>query len=296
MKSIFKKSFLQEINYADWEGKELTVSVLREDLVHPYISGNKWRKLKYNSIDFKSSGKKTLLTFGGAFSNHLIATAAFSSENGINCIGIVRGEEIKNNYLDFIQSNGMKLHFISRSEYRNKNTKEFLTDIINVLIKKKLINDPDEVFILPEGGSNASAVLGASEIMDEIPESIDIIACACGTGATLAGISKKMRLHQKALGISVLKANGYFEKEVARLGGNLENIILNYDYHFGGYAKRNKILLDFCDDFKLKTHIPIEPVYTGKLFFAINDLIKKDYFKKGTRVTLIHTGGVFIFN
>lgn len=296
MKSIFKKSFLQEINYADWEGKELTVSVLREDLVHPYISGNKWRKLKYNSIDFKSSGKKTLLTFGGAFSNHLIATAAFSSENGINCIGIVRGEEIKNNYLDFIQSNGMKLHFISRSEYRNKNTKEFLTDIINVLIKKKLINDPDEVFILPEGGSNASAVLGASEIMDEIPESIDIIACACGTGATLAGISKKMRLHQKALGISVLKANGYFEKEVARLGGNLENIILNYDYHFGGYAKRNKILLDFCDDFKLKTHIPIEPVYTGKLFFAINDLIKNDYFKKGTRVTLIHTGGVFIFN
>ena len=287
---------MQEINYADWEGKELTVSVLREDLVHPYISGNKWRKLKYNSIDFKSSGKKTLLTFGGAFSNHLIATAAFSSENGINCIGIVRGEEIKNNYLNFIQSNGMKLHFISRSEYRNKNTKEFLTDIINVLIKKKLINDPDEVFILPEGGSNASAVLGASEIMDEIPESIDIIGCACGTGATLAGISKKMRLHQKVLGISVLKANGYFEKEVARLGGNLENIILNYDYHFGGYAKRNKILLDFCDDFKLKTHIPIEPVYTGKLFFAINDLIKNDYFKKGTRVTLIHTGGVFIFN
>ena len=296
MKSIFKKSFLQEINYADWEGKELTVSVLREDLVHPYISGNKWRKLKYNSIDFKNSGKKTLLTFGGAFSNHLIATAAFSSENGINCIGIVRGEEINNNYLNFIQSNGMKLHFISRSEYRNKNTKEFLTDIINVLIKKKLINDPDEVFILPEGGSNASAVLGASEIMDEIPESVDIIACACGTGATLAGISKKMLLHQKALGISVLKANGYFEKEVARLGGNLENIILNYDYHFGGYAKRNKILLDFCDDFKLKTHIPIEPVYTGKLFFAINDLIKNDYFKKGTRVTLIHTGGVFIFN
>ncbi len=295
MKSIFKKPFLEEINYSDWKDKKLTVSVLREDLVHPFISGNKWRKLKYNILDFKNSGKKTLLTFGGAFSNHLIATAAFSMENEINSIGIVRGEKVDNDYLNFIRKNGMKLHFVSRTDYRNKNTTEFVTNILNELIENKLLSDANDVFILPEGGSNASAVMGASEIMDEIRNDCNYIACACGTGATVAGISKKLFPHQKAIGISVLKAAGYFEKEIARLGGNLENIILNYNYHFGGYAKKNKILLDFCDDFILKTNIPIEPVYTGKLFYAIDDLIKNNYFEKGSKVTLIHTGGIFSF-
>lgn len=293
MKTLFKKPVLQEINYPNWLDRDLEVSVLREDLVHPYISGNKWRKLKYNIIDFYNSGKKTLLTFGGAFSNHLVATAAFSYENKINAIGIVRGENADNDYLNFVRKNGMKLHFISRKDYRNKNTKEFITNIQKELLEKNLINEHNDVFILPEGGSNASAVKGAGEIMDEIPDNCNYIACACGTGATITGISKKLLPHQKAIGISVLKANGYFEKEIARLGGDLKNIILNSDYHFGGYAKKNKLLLDFCDDFILKTNIPIEPVYTGKLFFAMDDLIKNNYFKKGDKVTLIHTGGVF---
>ncbi len=294
MKSHFKKPFLEVIYYPNWNKKELTVSVLREDLVHPYISGNKWRKLKYNIIDFNNSEKKTLLTFGGAFSNHLVATSAFSNENGINAIGIVRGENADNNYLNFIRKMGMKLHFISRQEYKTKNSEEFIKNILKELLGKKLINDFKEVFILPEGGSNSSAVKGAGEIMIDIPSEYNYIACACGTGATVAGISKKLLPHQKVIGIAVLKANGYFEKEIERLGGDLTNIILNYDYHFGGYAKKNNLLLDFCDDFILKTKIPIEPVYTGKLFYAINDLIKNDYFKKGSKVTLIHTGGVFL--
>ena len=156
-----------------------------------------------------------------------------------------------------------------------------------------LFKNRNDVFILPEGGSNAAAVAGAGEIMDEIPGSCNYIACACGTGATIAGISKKLLPHQKAIGISVLKANGYFEREIESLGGNLKNIILNYDYHFGGYAKKNKFLIDFCNHFVSETNIPIEPVYTGKLFYAIDDLIKNNYFEKGSKVTLIHTGGVF---
>ena len=293
VKTIFEKPVLQEINYPKWRDKNLAICVLREDLVHPFISGNKWRKLKYNIDDFYSSGKKYLLTFGGAYSNHLIATAAFAFENKINAIGIVRGEIVENDYMNFVRKNEMKLHFISREDYRNKTSQEFITGLLNKLVNHNIIDDANEVFILPEGGSNAFAVKGTREIMNDIPETCNYIACACGTGATIAGISKNLLPHQNVIGVAVLKANGYFEKEITRLNGDLKKIILNNDHHFGGYAKKNKSLLYFCNDFTLKTKIPLEPVYTGKLFYAIDDLIKKDYFKKGDKVTLIHTGGIF---
>ena len=289
----FKKPFLQEIQYQNWNDKGVDISVLREDLVHPFINGNKWRKLKYNLVDYRNSGKKVLLTFGGAFSNHLISTAAATKENGIKAIGIVRGENVNNYYLDFIRGCGMTLHFISRNQYRNKNNDDEVKAILDELAEKKLIADANEVFIIPEGGSNSAAVKGASEIMSEISHDCQIIACACGTGATIAGISQTLLPHQLAIGISTLKLKDYFEKEIENLGGINEKIIFNYDYHFGGYAKKNKSLIEFCKSFSLKTNIPIEPVYTGKLFFAIDDLIKNDYFKSGTKVTLIHTGGIF---
>ena len=295
MTTTFQKPFLEKVNYPNWNSDEISINVLREDLVHPYISGNKSRKLKYNIIDFKNSGKKTLVTFGGAFSNHLVATAASAKENHFDAIGIVRGEEVENIYLHFIKGTGMRLHFISRADYRMKSDAKIIVKILEDLLHKKWINNMDDVFILPEGGANQAAVKGASEIMNEIPEDCNLIACACGTGATIAGISKNLLPHQQAFGISILKVKNYFEKEIQRMGGSINKIIVNDEYHFGGYAKKNKILLDFCDDFTEKTQIPLEPVYTGKLFFAINDLIKKDYFKKGTKVTLIHTGGIFSF-
>jgi 1-aminocyclopropane-1-carboxylate deaminase len=295
MKSIFQNPALEIINYPPWEKTGIEVTVLREDLVHPFITGNKYRKLKYNLIDFKNSGKKIILSFGGAFSNHLVAVAASSYENGFKSIGIIRGEDIDNDYISFMRSCGMTLHFISRSDYRLKTKGEFLIKLEKELIEKKLIQSLDELFILPEGGSNDAAVKGASEIMNDIPEETEFIACACGTGATISGISKTLQVHQKALGISVLKANDYFENEVIRFGGEIKKITFINDYHFGGYAKKDISLMNFCKNFTNISNIPVEPVYTGKLFFGIDDLIKKNYFSKGTRVTLIHTGGIFNF-
>lgn len=291
----FLKSTHEEINYTNWEKKNVKIFVLREDLVHPFINGNKWRKLKYNLEDFRQSGKKAILTFGGAFSNHLVAVAAASKENNFEAVGIVRGEEMQNPYLNFMRQCGMKLHYISRTLYREKQNEDFL-DVLSGELKSKGIDfNNDDFFMIPEGGSNPAAVKGTEEIMDDIPDGIDYIAAACGTGATLAGISRKLKHGQKALGISALKAENYFENQISMLGGNMEKIIINYDYHFGGYARTSPELLNFCDDFKLVTGIKLEKIYTGKLFFAINDLINRDYFKKGERVTLIHTGGIFNF-
>ena len=293
MLKAFNNNVLQEIHYAAWQEKGVLVSVLRDDLIHPYMSGNKWRKLKYNILDFNNSGKKVLVTFGGAFSNHLIAVAAASAEFSFESIGIVRGEEVNNPYLNFVKQKGMKLLFISREDYRNK--KETASKIFDLLLSKGWIHSKEDVFLLPEGGANLAAVKGSSEIIDDISIAFDWIACACGTGATLAGISQKLSGKQKALGIPVLKANGYMGKEIEKLGGLKNKIELNEKYHFGGYAKKNESLDFFCKDFSSTTGIPIEPVYTGKLFYALDDLIKMNYFKKGEKVTAIHTGGVFNF-
>lgn len=271
-------------------------SVLRDDLVHPFMMGNKWRKLKYNLIDFKNSGKNTLVTFGGAFSNHLIATAAAAKEYGFQSVGIVRGEDVKNPYIEFMQNAGMKLIFISRENYRKKEDGNYLKTLIYEMISKNILESADDAFFLPEGGANESAVKGAKEIMDDIQDDSDYIVCACGTGATLAGISRKLLPHQKAVGIAVLKAENYFEKQIQLLGGFSEKTEIIYDYHFGGYAKTNKQLELFCKKFSNETGILIEPVYTGKVFFAIEDLIRKNYFKSGSKVTLVHTGGTFIFD
>jgi len=285
---------MQTIHFSEWSDRNLNINILRDDLIHPYISGNKWRKLKYNIQDFHQSGKKIILSFGGAFSNHLVALAAAGEEFGFSTIGIVRGEEVNNPYIEFLKLKGMKLYFVSRSDYRNKNENDFITKFTEELIQKKYFDNPADLFLLPEGGSNAAAVKGAEEIVDDIPRNTNWIACACGTGATIAGISRKLSLNQKALGIQVLKGEGYLRNEIDKLGGINDNIILKEDYHFGGYAKNDKSLIDFCEKFISETGIQIEYVYTGKLLFAINDLIKKQFFKKGDNITVVHTGGVSI--
>ena len=287
---------LQTVRFNNWEKKGIQVSVLREDLVHPYISGNKGRKLKYNLIDFFDSGKKTILTFGGAFSNHLIATAAAGREYGFESIGIVRGDEINNPYLDFMQSCGMKLHFISREDYRNKTDSNTQIKILESLLLKSVIKDLDDVFIISEGGANYAAVKGASEIMNEISDDMNYICCACGTGATVAGLSLGLKSGQQLIAVQVLKAPGFLKSAVEALGGNVDRMIIKEDYHFGGYAKKDASLISFCEKFYNETEIRIEPVYTGKLFFAVNDMINSGYFIQGDKIVLIHTGGNYPFN
>ncbi len=292
MLNLQSKSILQEIRLP--ESGDIKLTVLREDLVHPFTGGNKWRKLKYNLIDFREQNKKVLLTFGGAFSNHLIATAAATHQLGIDSIGIVRGDEISNPCIQFMLENKMKLIFVSREEYRQKDNSDYVSNLLLTLTSKGIIKNPDDVFILPEGGSNLAAVEGTSEIANEIPEA-NYIFCACGTGATVAGISKGVKLGQKVHGIPVLKGAQFMQKNISELGGDLSKITLHFDYHFGGYAKSTTELDNFCREFYFQNNIQIEPVYTGKMFFAINDLLKKGTFQAKSSITAIHTGGIFPF-
>lgn len=270
--------------------KKLTVSVLRLDEIHPYMSGNKWFKLFYNVEEFFRQQKKILVTAGGAFSNHIIATAAAGKELGIPTVGIIRGDELHadaNAALRFASGCGMKLFFISREAYRN--IREISSLPAEILSRTGYPSD--DIYFLPEGGSNPLAIQGCMEIPEFISVDFDVICCACGTGATLAGISAA--LHQeKAIGISVLNGNHFLEKDILKMNGGRKNFSLFHEYTFGGYAKQNDKLDEFCNDFTDTFHFRIEPVYTGRMFYGLFDLIQRNYFLKGSKIIAIHTGGV----
>lgn len=261
--------------------------MLRLDEIHPEISGNKWFKLKYNLEEARKKNHQALLTFGGAFSNHLLATAAAGKHFGLKTIGVVRGEELdasSNPLLNKCADNGMQLHFVTREEYREKETLQFI---------EKMKNRFGNFFMIPEGGSNFLAVKGASEILDHLEKDFDFVCCACGTGGTVAGLSKKLGLHQRAVGIAAVNAPGYFERNISfLLGGNFpENLVVNYDYHFGAYAKSTPELLDFADRLMKRHKMPVDAVYNAKLFYGIYDLAKKNFFPLGSRVVCLNTGG-----
>lgn len=291
-------------------GVELFVK--RDDMIHPLVQGNKWRKLKYNLLNIKEQGAQRVLTFGGAFSNHIHATAAAGKLFGIETIGIIRGECITplSTTLAFAKQCGMNLHFISRKDYKEK---EHLTDDI-----KKLFG---EVYVLPEGGTNDLALQGCREIVEETHQSLgfqpDYIVVACGTGGTIAGIIQAASQNQKVLGLSVLKGH-FIANDVSKLL-NIDNICtsqnqkhdktdknidINHihkdfcswsiltDYHFGGYAKWTPELIEFINQFRRQHLLPLDPVYTGKLFFGVYDLIKKGYFPRGSIIVAVHTGGL----
>ena len=260
----------------------------REDLIHPFISGNKWRKLKYNLLDARKKGHQKLLTFGGAYSNHIYAVAAAGKTFGFKTIGIIRGEKPKsyNPTLQFAMENGMQLIFISRSDYRNKES--FLS---------QLPLDLENIYILPEGGTNDLALRGCAEIVTthEDVKSVDIWCTACGTGGTIAGIITALKPDQKALGFSVLKRD-FLNNEVEKFLQNFEsknhqNWSINTKYHFGGYAKFDVHLIRFINEFKQMHRIQLDPIYTGKMMFGILDLIKKGYFSRGSTIMAVHTGG-----
>jgi 1-aminocyclopropane-1-carboxylate deaminase len=254
--------------------------------IHPEVSGNKFRKLKYNLEAAIREGFEGVLTFGGAFSNHIAATAAAGKLLDISTVGIIRGEELDkdidlNPTLSYAKASGMDLEFISRAAYRNKNEVSFL--------KSLNIKYPN-FYIIPEGGTNARAVRGCSEILTEKDRDFDVICCAVGTGGTISGLINSSLPHQKIIGFPALK--GAFLNEDIRKFAQHSNWELCPDYSFGGYAKVNQELIQFINQFKIDFGIPLDPVYTAKMMFGIDDLVKKGFFSRSTKILAIHTGGL----
>nr|WP_314867208.1 pyridoxal-phosphate dependent enzyme [uncultured Flavobacterium sp.] len=266
--------------------KGISLVIKREDLIHPFVSGNKFRKLKYNLLQAKAENQSCLLTFGGAFSNHIAAVAYAGKENGFQTIGIIRGEELatkieSNPTLKFAQECGMQLEFVSREDYRLKMELPFLEQL-----EKKY----GSFYLIPEGGTNALAIKGCEEILTEGDAEFDYIGCAIGTGGTISGIINSVLPHQKVLGFPALKGD-FLQDEIRNFVQN-ENWELITDYHFGGYGKINSDLIDFINRFFEQTQIPLDPVYTGKMVFGIVDLIEKNCFPENSKILVIHTGGL----
>ena len=273
----------EEISLAILKQKKIRLFVKRIDKVHPFISGNKWYKLKYNLIATKEKGFKTILTFGGAYSNHIAATAFAAQEKGFKSIGIIRGEEHLplNSTLAFVVESGMELHYVSRTDYREKTTPDFL---------EKLKAQFGSFYFIPEGGTNELAIQGTAEIL-EANDSQDYICCAVGTGGTISGIINSSVAKQKVLGFSAIKGSEQLEKDISTWT-NKENWKLITDYHFEGYAKISDELIEFITSFNKECNIPLDAIYTGKMLFSILDLVAKDYFQKGSSILAIHTGGL----
>jgi len=276
-----------QINHPDIDTAGVNLFVKRIDQPDPILNGNKSFKLKYNLLEAINQNLNTVLTFGGAYSNHIVATAAACNKNNLQSIGIIRGEEKKdlNPSLKYAHEKGMKLHFVSREEYRRKDNIEYIQSL-----KMKF----DSCFIVPEGGANKLGVKGCSEILSLEDKKFNCIVTACGTATTLAGITNSLINEQKSIGIAVLKAENYLNENcigfTEKEKQNKYSII--NDYHFGGYAKQSVELEEFVKKFNNETNIEIEPIYTGKLFYAIMDLIKKKHFKQNENILAIHTGGL----
>ena len=289
--------------------------IKRDDLIHQHISGNKWRKLKYNLAEAAGQNHHTILTFGGAYSNHIAATAFACKKVGLESIGIIRGEDDATNpTLTFARANGMQLQFVSREEYRMLTHPRSASGASPSLDKRggaapwrgggEFEQRFGRCFIIPVGGANGLGVRGCAEILPEIDEEFDIVCCAAGTGTTLAGLALTLKAHQQLFGFPALKGGEFLKDEVERLirGSNLRppttvNFQLMTDYHFGGYAKVSPELLNFIRGFTQRTGIPLDPIYTGKMMFGIYDMIRvgaHDHtpLQKGTTILAIHTGGL----
>ncbi|MCF0070569.1 pyridoxal-phosphate dependent enzyme [Dyadobacter sp. CY261] len=281
---------LQRLSNTDIDQAGVQLYIKRDDLVHPAVSGNKWRKLKYSLLDAQHSGKKAILTFGGAYSNHLYATAAAGAALGLKTIGIVRGLELEGNdnaTLQFCRANEMALHYVTREEYRQRNSEEYL---------QRISEQFGHPYMIPEGGSTSLALKGVAEMVTEVSDQLsakpDFFATATGTGGTAAGI---LSAACDVLAFSALKGGDFLRDDIQNLlrGANSPGkLALFTAYHFGGYAKWNNELLTFIQDFRAEFGIQLEQVYTGKMFYGLLDLIRKGYFKPGTTIVAVHTGGL----
>lgn len=277
---------VDEIDLPVVKEKNIRVDILRLDKIHPIVSGNKWFKLNYYLKEAGAEGKQHILTWGGAYSNHLVATAAAGKLLDFKTTGIVRGERPATLSHTLLQAMGygMELFFMSRDEYRNK-------------VLPAAVNDhKDAFYFINEGGYGENGVLGASKIVNYCSqEKYSHIACAVGTSATMAGLIKAALPHQEIIGISVLKNNKALEKDLRSLLAHEDKqkkFHLIHTYHFGGYARQTRELISFMNDLYKNTLIPSDFVYTGKLFYAIIDRIKKDLFPRGSHLLLLHSGGL----
>lgn len=286
MIDLFSKEKVPTVKVEHSFHNGIELFIRREDLLHPEVSGNKFRKLKYNMEAAVSEGHRQVLTFGGAYSNHIAATAAAGRIVGMQTIGVIRGEEIQENYrenptLKKAEEDGMLFKFVTRTEYRTKDLTAFLA---------KLAEEFGDFYLVPEGGTNEEAIKGTEEILKEEDGIYDYVCCAVGTGGTIAGIINRSFSHQQVIGFPALK--GDFLMEEIKKYVNKENWRLETAYHFGGYAKYNADLLQFIRHFERDTGILLDPIYTGKLLFGIFDLIEQNQFKKDSKILAIHTGGL----
>ena len=266
--------------------------LLRDDLAHPELPGNKWRKLKYNLAEATSQGHHTLLTFGGAFSNHIAAVAAAGRLTGLRTIGLIRGEETQplNPTLAQATANGMALRYLSREAYRRKSEPEFL---------EKLLQETGPAYVIPEGGSNGLALPGCAELVTELQAETDFdyLCVACGTGGTLAGLLTGLAQQQQAVGVAALKNGGFISAEIdaltqAATGRTYPNYDLRTEYHLGGYARFSPELLHFIREFENQHGVLLDPIYTGKLLWGVLDLLRQGYFRPSATVVAVHTGGL----
>lgn len=262
------------------------VSLKPDYLIHSTVSGNKYRKLKYNLQKAQSENYKGILTFGGAFSNHIAATAAAGQALNIPTVGVIRGEELAskielNSTLKYAKSCGMHLEYVSRSDYKQKNDAAYL---------KLLLENFKNFYVIPEGGTNALAIKGCQEILSQEDLSFDIICCAVGTGGTIAGLINSSLPTQKIIGFPALKG-GFLNEDICKFATQ-SNWKLWEAYHFGGYAKVDSKLITFMNDFKTTYKIPLDPVYTAKMMYGIFDAIQTGKIPKNAKVLAIHTGGL----
>lgn len=273
----------QQLFHPLYQQKSVQVYIKRDDMIHPFISGNKWRKLKYNILKASSLNKTTLITFGGAWSNHILAVACAAASGGFHSKAFIRGEEISNPVLDMCRLFGMELLFVSREDYKDKH-KLF-----------ESLKQSETSFMIDEGGAGLEGALGCSELIGELEHFYQHIFVAAGTGTTAAGIGmglKQQEMNSLLHVVPVLKGGDFIGEEIRELDASIDDFCLHLNYHFGGYAKVKPELIKFVQDFVRHTGIMIEPTYTGKALFALHDLLEKDVFEKGSRILFIHTGGL----
>lgn len=274
---------IEEIFDPLFNSKSVRLFIKRDDMIHPFISGNKWRKLKYILREASQKEKTHLVTFGGAYSNHLLATACAAAKFRFKSTGIVRGEEINNQVLTLCRMFGMELIFADRESYQYKEE-----------LFEKYFKQDHHAFFINEGGAGALAVQGCSELIDELDDTYNHLFCAAGTGTTAAGILsgiKKNKLPTKMHVIPVLKGADFLKDDIKIYSGT-EDFNFHSNFHFGGYAKTDSSLIHFIREFCRSTGVLIEPIYTGKMLYAIYDLISRDEFLPESKILAIHTGGL----
>lgn len=271
---------VQQLEHPLFAAKQVSVHMKREDLVHPFISGNKWRKLKYVLADARAQDKNLLVSFGGAYSNHLVALACAGAMCGFKTVAFVRGEAVSNHMLGLCKTWGMQLHFVSRELYRDKDA-----------LFNRHFSDHPEAYYIDEGGRGELAMQGCAEILNSV-QGFTHVSCACGTGTTLAGLSMAAQAKgMQADGIAVLKHEA-LDEDVRKLVPALHNWRVHHGYERGGYAKTDAALMSFIRDFAGNTGILLDQVYTAKMMMAVLALLEQDHYAPGSRLLLVHTGGL----